>query len=194
MTTFLIVIFVIVAVLILLIWLRKVQFDAVHRNFLDLVDNFGGKVHRGGFAIRPRYSGNFKEFPVSISISSEKKEKNQNRLFYISIYYKAEGNHNFTVLSNDWLTERDPAEKSKRPFRLILKEKYRLEVAKDDILKKIDITSLEKIIETIDPIAYALVSQKGIILERISTNLIKDTEFDRLNTLLEGLCRLKNLT
>ena len=64
-----------------LIWLRKIQFDAVHRNFLDLVDHYGGRVIRDGFAIRPKFSGFVNDRRISISISSEKKtKKNPRRL------------------------------------------------------------------------------------------------------------------
>jgi len=43
-----------------LIWLRKAQYDAIHRNFLDLVDQYGGRVVRDAFAIRPKFMGKFK--------------------------------------------------------------------------------------------------------------------------------------
>ena len=93
----------VLVVLLLLIWLRKAQFDAVHRNFLDLEDHYGGRVIRNGFAIRPKYSGVFKENRMSISISSEKKTDDHPRQFYISIYMQAPSQINFTVLSNSWL-------------------------------------------------------------------------------------------
>ena len=68
-----------------LIWLRKAQYDVIHRNFLDLVDQYGGQVARGGFAIRPKYMGKFQENNVSISFTTEKKNKNESRRYYLSI-------------------------------------------------------------------------------------------------------------
>jgi hypothetical protein len=193
--TYTIIIFLFISLaLVVLIWLRKIQFDAVHRNFLDLVDHFGGKVQRGGFAIRPRFSGEYQGFPVSISISSERKKKDQSRQFYISIYFKSPANFNFTVLSRDWLKGRNEAETNKRNFAEIVEKKYRLEGSNINIRKNLEITTIEDIIKNIHPIAYVLVSKKGMILERISTNLIKDTEFGALNKLLEGLWKLSQLS
>ena len=184
---------VLLVLLLSLVWLRKVQFDAVHRNFLDLIDNFGGKVARSGFAIRPRYSGKFKELPLAISISSEKKSKDRSRLYYIAVYLKSVSKYNFTIMSVDWLDGRDHSKAGKSFVRKIFDKQYVVEVTDKQLLKKLNFSGIEKVVGKIDPFAYVLVSRRGIILERVSVNLIQDTEFKNLRKLVEGIYQLSNL-
>ena len=126
-----------ILVFVVLIWLRKVQFDAVHKNFLDLVDKYGGRVIRDGFAIRPKFSGLFKDCRLSISISSEKKTEENPRRFYISIYFQSPGKLNFTVMSNDWLNLRQKHKAAKRITKQIAGKKYSLEVSEKNLLKRL---------------------------------------------------------
>ncbi|MCK4892315.1 MAG: hypothetical protein KAT07_00035, partial [Calditrichia bacterium] len=100
-----------------LIWLRKAQYDAIHRNFLDLVDQYGGRVVRSGFAIRPKYTGRFKENNVSISFSTEKKNKNETRRYYLSVFLHATNEINFSILSMEWLGDEDKVDLSKRVIK-----------------------------------------------------------------------------
>ncbi len=178
------------ALLLFLIWMRKIQYDAVHRNFLDMVDNYGGKVVRGGFAVRPRYTTTYKESQLSVSISAEKKTKNQPRQFYISVFMQAPAEVNFTIMNTNWLERRKEADEKKRFTHRILNKKYLVEVADKALLQKLDFERLERIVEKIDPFAYVLVSKRGMILERISTSLVKDTEFEQLEGLAEGVYEL----
>ena len=183
----------VLVVLLLLIWLRKAQFDAVHRNFLDLEDHYGGRVIRNGFAIRPKYSGVFKENRMSISISSEKKTDDHPRQFYISIYMQAPSQINFTVLSNSWLSKKTETTEKKRFIKKIVRDHYSIEVTDYAIFTRINIPRLEKLIESMDPFAYVLVSKRGLILERLSDNLIADTEFNKLNHLLSSMEQLTRI-
>ena len=179
--------------ILILLWLRKVQYDAVHRNFLDLEDHFGGRVIRGGFAVRPRFSGNYRDARVSISISSEKKSKDHPRRFYISVFMQTPAKANYTVMSNDWLQQETGQEKRRQMSRQIADKAYRVEVSEKKILKQLDIAGIEKVVKKIHPFAYVLVSRRGLVLERISTNLIKDTEFLVLEPLVEGLYELSTV-
>jgi len=97
-------------------------------------------------------------------------------------------------MSNQWLNLRVESKEGKRPAVEIVENQYRLEVSQKNILKKLDIPKIENILKRIHPIAYVLVSKRGLILERISTNLIKDTEFDKLKELIEGMGELSRLT
>ncbi|MBN2366667.1 MAG: hypothetical protein EH225_12240 [Calditrichaeota bacterium] len=178
----------------ILVWFRKVQYDAVHRNFLDLVDKYGGRVMRGGFAIRPRYSGTFNNSRLAISISSEKKKNGKNRQFYISIYMQSSGSVNYTILSEDWMENQSDDKESKRIFKEIWDSKYLLEVSDENILKKLDLEKIENIVRRMHPFAYVLVSKKGLILERVSNNLIKDSEYHNLYPLLEGMYDLGQIS
>ncbi len=179
---------------IILIWLRKVQYDAIHRNFLDLVDQYGGRVLRDGFAIRPKFAGTFNHAKMSISISSEKKKDGQSRQFYISVYMQIPGKTNFTILSNNWLNDQNTDNLSNRFLHKIYNKNYLVEVSRKENLKKLDFKKIETLVNKMDPFAYVLVSKKGIILERLSQNLLKDTEYSCLQPLLEGMYELKEIS
>ncbi len=181
---------VIILAIFILVWLRKLQFDQVHRNFLDLVDHFGGKVVRGGFAVRPRYGGIYKDFKLAISISSEQKSKEHERRFYISVFLQSPAGINYTILSKKWMEWREDDSKHKRITQEVPHTDYLVEVADENILQRLDFKMIEKIVKGIDPFAYALVSRRGVILERLSGDLIKDTEFAKLNPLIEGVYEL----
>ncbi|MEJ2170750.1 MAG: hypothetical protein P8X90_35090 [Desulfobacterales bacterium] len=174
-------------------WLRKVQYDAVHRNFLDFEDHYGGKVVRGGFAVRPRFSGSYRDARFSISISSEKRKQNGQREFYISIYFQAAARSNYTVMANAWLENRELSEKRKNASIPILDNTYILEVSNKKNLRKLKIRDIEDHIRRIHPFAYILISRKGLIMERLSTNLIQDTEFDTLNPYIDELYNLSQI-
>ncbi len=177
-------------ILIALNWLRKVQFDAVHRNLLDFEDHYGGRVIRGGFAVRPRYLGEYKGARFSISISAEKRQPGKPRQFYISIYLQTPAQSNYTVLAQNWIEKRQEGEKKKKTIRYIVDKTYLLEVSHKKILKNLNIPLIESLIKKMHPFAYILVSKKGLILERLSSNLIKDTEFEHLNPVVETMYEL----
>ena len=177
-----------------LIWLRKAQYDAIHRNFLDLVDQYGGRVVRSGFAIRPKYTGRFKENNVSISFSTEKKNKNETRQYYLSVFLQATNEINFSILSMEWLGDEDKVDLSKRVIKKIFDNKYVIEVSEKNLLNKLDANYIEKTVEKMHPFAYTLISKKGIILERLSHNLIADTEFEPISQLLELLHSFTKIT
>ena len=176
-----------------LIWLRKAQYDAIHRNFLDMEDKYGGRVMRDGFAARPKFMGKFKDSTVSVSFSSEKKDKNQTRRYYISIFLQAHSNINFSILSMDWLSKDGQSKLSDRIVHSIFDHKYLIEVSNEPLMKKLNHNQIEHIVSHMHPFAYALVTKKGIILERLSQNLVEDTAFNHLNELLEALYSLKKI-
>ena len=178
---------ILITILLVLVWLRKVQFDAVHRNFLDLVDNYGGRIIRNGFAIRPKYSGTFNDKRISLSISTESKTSEHPRRYYISIYVQAPGTLNFSILSNEWRNYQEDSQDKKRYSRKIVNEQYSVEVTSNKIFRKLNLEKLEKIVLQMHPFAYVLVSKKGLILERLSENLIVDTEYSRLSILLNAI-------
>jgi hypothetical protein len=174
------------AIIAILIWFRKLQYDAIHQNFLDLVDHYGGKVIRGGFAIRPKYAGEYNNTKLSLSISSEKKKDQQSRRFYISLYLEAPSKINYTVMSANWLNI-DSVDMSDRSIRKICGNKYVIEVSEKKMLERLPIAEIENMVEKLDPFAYVLVSKRGLILERISQNLIEDTKFEHLDKLIQDL-------
>ena len=177
-------------VLLVLVFLRKVQYDAVHRNFLALEDRYGGKVIRGGFAVRPRYIGEIDGTRFSVSISTEKNKNGKGRLYYISFFMQKAADANFTILSLEWLGDRAREHQKKQATQSIYQGKYQLEASNKKLFKTLNLPRLEDIVGQLHPFSYALISSKGIVLERTSTNLARDTEFERINPVVEGLNQL----
>ncbi|RMG67653.1 MAG: hypothetical protein D6715_04255 [Calditrichaeota bacterium] len=176
---------VLVFVFFVLIWLRKLQYDAVHQNFLDLVDEFGGEVLRGGFAVRPRYRGSYQGRAVSISIYSEKKEKG--RAYYITVLMQLKAPATFTILSRQWIGEKPVQNKEQRHLKELVGGAYLLEVSEKESFGRLNIPQLEHLIGKLEPFAYILVAKSRLILERVSSKLIDDTKIEVLKPLLEAM-------
>jgi len=177
--------------LMILVWFRKLQFDAVHRNFLDLEDKFGGKVMRAGFAVRPRYTGEFKGQRVTVSITYENTK--DGRKYYIAATMQCASKVNFTVMSTEWLERREIPDDKKRSMRYILGERFLIETPAAKLMKKLNIPSIEKAVQKIAPFAYILIAKSGIVLERISTNIVEDTQLNKIEGLFEGMYLLKTV-
>jgi hypothetical protein len=177
-----------------LVWLRKVQYDGIHRNFLDLVDHYGGRIVRPGFASRPKYSGKFNDFPLTVSFSTEKKSESRSRQFYVSIFLRSPAKMNFTIMSKSWLSESQLQTMSGRFIHWLSNKEYLIEVTDKKLLRKIDLSKIEEIMDQLHPFAYVLVSRRGLILEKLSHNLLRDTEEGQLLSLFQGMYALSNLT
>ncbi|RMF61720.1 MAG: hypothetical protein D6748_00970 [Calditrichaeota bacterium] len=176
-------------VLLALMWLRKLQFDAVHKNFLELSKRISGKVLRNGFAERPRFSGKFKGQDVTISFTTESSKKGRN--YYITLTMQAKSKINFTVLSSQWLNREDFSKDHESRVIPLKDGEYLLETSKKGQLKKLNTQQMEEVIHSIHPFAYILMAKSGMILERTSTNIATDTHPDKLFPLLEGMYHLK---
>ncbi|MCB0264014.1 MAG: hypothetical protein R3C41_05825 [Calditrichia bacterium] len=178
--------------MLLLVLFRKIQFDAVHRNFLDFEDEFGGNIDRRGFAVRPKYNGIYKGQPFAISFTSEKDQ--QIRRYYIVITMKGHSQKNFTIMSREWLGNGKMDEERQRDALPINNDRYLLESPNVKIIKKLDVSAIENIIETMEPFAWMLVGKSQMLLERASQNIVEDTKIEALRPLLEGLFRLQETT
>ncbi len=178
-------------VLLGLMWLRKLQFDAVHRNFLLLAEKIRGKVIRHGFAERPRFSGNFKGQDISISFTTEGGKGE--RKYYLTLTMQAKSKINFTILSSGWLEKREFTPEEERRMISLDDGAYLLETSKQGQTKKLSPEKIEEVIHSIHPFAYILMAKSGMILERASTNIATDTHPDQILPLLEGMYALKRL-
>ncbi len=175
----------------ILIWVRKLQFDVIHRNLLELEDAFGGKVRRGGLASRPRYTGSYKGNKVSVSFSYESKENSKQ--YYIAVTMQCRSPVQFTVLSRNWLAHQADAHQEGKNVKAIADGHYLVEVSKSHFMKKIPLKKIDPIIRRLDPFAYILVAQTGMIMERVSTHLVKDTQFGVIQEIFENLFRLQQV-
>lgn len=174
-----------------MIYMRKLRFDAVHENFMELEDEIGGKVHRAGFANRPSFKTIYKERNATISISSEKK-KGEERSYYINVTMHAESKANFSLLSSQWVDKENDADGDPQMIDL-LDGSYLLRPSNPAKLHHLQIPKLEKLLPDLDPFVYILASQTGMILERSSKNLKHDTRPKEMRELLETMLRLGKL-
>lgn len=175
--------------LLALVGLRKFQFDAIHQNFLDLEDQYGGRVIRAGFAVRPSYAGKFKGQEVNVAISTEKAEGE--RRYYIGVTMETNAKTNFFIKSTAWMGKTEIPEDQKERTLPILNGQYWLEAKDANDLEALDLPDFEKIVSGIHPFAYILVGNSRMLLERISYQIVNDTKLDIINSLLEGMYRLK---
>ncbi len=175
----------------ILVWVRKLQYDVIHRNLLELEDAYGGKVKRGGLASRPRYVGEYKGNKVSVSFSYESKKESKH--YYLAITMQCRSPVQFTVLSKDWLAEQADAHQEGKKVKAIMNGQYLIEVTKAPMLKKIPLKKVEPIIRKLDPFAYILIAQTGMIMERISKHLVRDTQFNEISETFEHLYQLQQV-
>jgi len=187
-------VFILLLIFAVLIWLRKVQYDGIHRNFLNLVDHYPGRIVRAGFAGRPKYTGQFKDFPITVSFSTEKKAERRSRQFYVSVFLQAPGKLNYTIMAKNWLSEPEQQALSGRNIHWLSDGEYLVEVTDKKLLRKLGVKRIEKILTHLHPFAYVLVSKRGLILEKLSRNLMQDTEEEHLRPLFEGMYALSSLT
>ncbi len=83
---------------------------------------------------------------------------------------------------------------SNRFIRWVANKEYLIEVTEKKLLNRIDLQQIEEAIKILHPFAYILVSKKGLILEKLSQNLLQDTEEQYLVPLFEGLFNLTKLS
>ena len=184
---FIVLIFILWAIL---LYIRKSQWDTIHRNLLDLEDHFEGKVIRRGFAARPFFHGQVGGHPFTLNISSEK--VNSERLNYIDISWDLPVKEALTIADFEWLKKRRDKEskdlmllKSEqgKEFALIHKDKKRLQ-------QILQLPVVKQFISRFENLCYVFLGKTGLICEFSADNLALATEFKNLNQKLQLLKQL----
>ncbi len=184
-------IFLVVFVLVLfLFYVRKSQWDTIHRNLLDLEDHFEGKVIRRGFAARPFFHGKVMGFPFTLNISTEKLA-NQ-RMVYVDITWDIATRQALTISNNDWLKRRGDEQppnskvistQSGKKFIFIHEDEKRLQhIAQHPVVQEF-LTQFENL-------CFLFMGKTGLICEFSTENLAKATEFEGLNRRLQLIKKL----
>lgn len=176
--------------LLIMVWLRKINFDAIHQNFLEMEDVYGGKVIRNGFAVRPRFAGEFKGKEFSISITSDKSDGK--RVYYIALAMQARSKINFSVLDHRSLADVEIPEERRERMLAFGDDRYMLEVGKKYHITKVDLNDLTSAIRKIDPFVYILVGKTNILLERASNDIFQDTKLAVIEPILDGMYELSH--
>lgn len=174
-----------------MIFLRKLHFDSIHRNLLDLEDKFGGKVIRGGFAIRPKYSGNYKGKKVSVTITYSKEK--DGRKYYIELTMQAESNFQFSIMGPNLLEGQDLPPERKKKIVTLDDNNYLLEVTDPSHIKRLNIKKISDIAAKMYPFVFILITKTGLMLEKVSNDLIKDTDIRQLGSLFKNMYELREL-
>lgn len=178
--------------LLLFVFLRKLHFDAIHRNLLDLEEAYGGKVIRGGFAIRPRYVGKYKGKTISVAITSAR-EKNEGRKYYIEVNFQASPQTNFSILDAKLLADQNILKERKEKMIQIADGNYVLEVIDKNHLRSLKIKEIGEAISPLSPFEFILASKSGIMFERISTDLNRDTDIRQLGHIIKQIHELRKV-
>lgn len=179
-------IFILIAVM---IFLRKIHFDTVHRNLLDLEDKFGGKVIRGGFAVRPKYSGDYKGKKISVTIAYSK--ENGNRRYYLELTMQARSQLQFSILGPNLMEGQEISPERENKIVKLSKGNYLLEVTDPAHIKLLNINKITEIVTKMYPFVFILITKTGLMLEKVSADLIKDTDIRQLGGLFKNMYALR---
>lgn len=156
----------------LLVWLRKVQYDSIVVNLKDLGKIYEGKVVRPNPLTRPYFKGRVNGKEITIGFTSERSKGKRD--IYIHYTIACNSNNQLSIISSDWYERRKNTKDDN--FIELLGGKFLLQSRKK--LSPEFVKQIEKIISGLPEFAYILVAQTGIIMERISNNLIDDTKLE----------------
>ena len=177
----------------LLVFLRKLTWDTIHQNLLDLVDDLGGKVTRRGYASRPIYQGTYKNEQVMINFSRGKSKKGSINYIDVTLGHKA--GKTLTISSKIWLAsmgEHNPSDYVSFPLKD--NENYVLRPASDNQVRELaGNEEFIDILEKLSPFAYMFISQNGILYEIPSQNIIEDTRHPLLKEKIQLLYNLSRV-
>ncbi len=162
--------------LVIINYLRKLHWDVIHNNLLDLVDDIGGKVIRQGMLGRPIYHGRYEELDITINFSTEKGEKGRKNLIDISIGIPLK--QAFTISAYNWLKERE--ESATEEFTDIdlggSKEYGMRNTSGKDIVKNNMQKKFHDILKRLDPFNFLFVGRNGLLYETEGGNLAVSTK------------------
>ncbi len=172
--------------LIIINYLRKLHWDIIHRNLLDLVDEIGGKVIRQGMLGRPIYHGQYNNLDITVNFSTERIKSGRKNLIDISIGTPLK--QSFTISSFDWLNEREEsAIEEFEEFNMDGTIRYGIRKSSDttDINEK-----LQTFLKELDPFLFLFVGTNGILFEKEGGNLAISTRHPELKNQLMSISAL----
>jgi hypothetical protein len=189
-------IFIIICILILITWIillyiRKSLWDVVHRNLLELEDNFEGKIIRKSFLARPAFHGKINGAQVTLSFSSAKSARG--RVTYLNISYDLPTKTSLTLSTKKWLEEQNAGKlEDYATLENDYGEKFILRPISDKLVKTlVEDKILLNFINEFRNLAYFFSGKTGILCEYIVDQAAEVTKFDQLN---KRLLLIKTLT
>lgn len=180
----------IIIFLVVINYLRKLHLDAIHFNFLELVDTIGGQVMRKGILSRPVYHGAFKSIELTVNFSSERSQKKRRQ--YLDISMAINSNYNITISTRDWIEGRNEDSSSEfEPLHIEGEVDYVI-LKRDDVayVKKGNKEKFIECVKNLTPFTFIFIGQNGILFERECNNIAQCTKSPRLKDTIELLFEL----
>lgn len=170
----------IIIFLVVINYLRKLHLDAIHSNFLALVDEIDGSVLRKGLLSRPVYHGTYQGTELTINFSSERAQKKRRQ--YLNISIARNSTHNITLSTEAWIKDR--GENTSDIFESLSiqgAEGYLIKKpAGISFLKKGKKDEFNKCIKSLAPFNYIFIGQSGMLFERECENIATCTKHPKL--------------
>jgi len=171
-------------------YLRKLHWDTIHHNLLDLEDDIGGNIIRKGFLARPVFVGKYHNCEVTINFSQEKQKKGRTNFINISLNKNVK--KSITLLSLEWLKSQN--EKTDDLQIISLENSVQYGIRSKQVIKgETKQNVITEHIEILHPFNYLFIGETGIIFEKSSLNIAKDTELENLKIILESIFKLSDV-
>jgi hypothetical protein len=184
------VVFIFIIFLVVLNFLRKLQWDAIHNNLLDLTNEIGGEVLRQGMLGRPIFHGKYKNLDITINFSTERSKKGRRN--YIDISVGRNFKQTLTISALDWLKEREESALDEFiEIKLDSQKKYGLRSKSGkDVIKKNMQQKFYSILQDMDPFSYVFIGYSGLLFEKHGGNLAMSTKHPALKQDIDNLIEL----
>lgn len=179
---------VLIAFFLIINYLRKLHWDAIHNNLFDLADEFSGNVYRRGFLARPVFHGKFKNCELTINFSQER--INSKRKNYINISIDKQIKEAVTIVSLDWIKSQNESTDNMEIVSLVNGQEYGVRINNVKNNKK---NELKFLLEKIAPFNYIFLGQTGVIYEKESNNLAIETKLDKLKPYIQTINDLSEI-
>jgi len=179
--------FVLLLIWIGLIYLRKTLWDGVHRNLLDLEDNYDGKIIRNGFASRPVFKGRIQGTDVTINFSTARLKSG--RKTYIDFTLTISAKVSLTIAEKKWLLEQN-GETHSANTEIIINDDLTYVIMPPDnrkIERLIAKDEFKRSLGKFENLAYFFVGKSGTICEFWSDKIDRDTTFDIMKSRLDQI-------
>ena len=187
-----IVLIVIIVTFLLMVLLRKMQYDKTHINLLDLSDQIGGKVIRKSFANQPIYQGVYNNKVMQISFSKDK--VGSEPVYYINFSMAISVGITLTITSLKWLKEMNEEDNVNRENTIQI-DNFILRSSDSILLNKIaNSDQIKSILNELEPFAYLLISSDGLLFDKQSTDILNDTKVDVMSKTIINLAELVKLS
>jgi hypothetical protein len=167
--------------------LRKLHWDAIQINLLELADTIGGSVIRKGILARPIYHGRYQDKDLTINFSTDRTGGKRNNFIDISIGMNLK--NVYTISSLEWIRESSAGSIGDFvPLELTTDVEYGIRQSKGEKLAgKAESAKIKNYIRELDPFRFLHVSQNGILFEKEGENLGISTKHPKLKQQIDTL-------